>query len=268
MPDRPDQPQPPAGGDANLAGASVPIDLPARLKAEDHGVAELPEPRISAEAQQELKQAFRRELRVPPQIKLQVLAGAAHSFEQRKYRHRRIMRTQRIAAAALFMVGTALAFKYMAPGKHQLPAPQGPIAMNSAKPAGAAAGTLADAQTLGESAKAKGDLAKSETGRTDAAKPASPLAARSAAPAASLIAAVPADLDSDGTVTILDAFALARALEPLGGRVKAGNASLSKSGFGSADLNNDGFVDTLDVEFISAQAVSLSPLAMHTGGAP
>ena len=258
MPDRPDQPQPPAEGDANLAGTSVPIDLPARLKAEDHGGGELPEPRISAEAQQELKQAFRRELRVPPQIKLQVLAGAAHSFEQRKYRHRRIMRTQRIAAAALFMVGTALAFKYMAPGKHQLPAPQGPIAMNSAKPADAASGTLADAQVLGEGAKAKSEMAA----------PASPLAARSAAPAASLIATVPADLDSDGTVTILDAFALARALEPLGGRVKAGNASLSKSGFGSADLNNDGFVDTLDVEFISAQAVSLSPLAMHTGGAP
>lgn len=264
MPDRPDQPQPPADGDANLAGASVPIDLPARLKAEDHGVAELPEPRISAEAQQEFKQAFRRELRVPPQIKLQVLAGAAHSFEQRKYRHRRIMRTQRIAAAALFMVGTALAFKYMAPGKHQLPAPQGPIAMNSAKPADAAADhLLADSQMLGESANVKSDLAKSEM-----ALPASPLAARSASPAASLIPAVPADLDSDGTVTILDAFALARALEPLGGRVKAGNASLSKSGFGSADLNNDGFVDTLDVEFISAQAVSLSPLAMHTGGAP
>jgi hypothetical protein len=261
MPDRPDQPQPPADGDEKLAGASVPIDLPARLKAEH--LADLPDPRISADAQQELKQAFRRELRVPPQIKLQVLAGAAHSFEQRKYRHRRIMRTQRIAAAALFMVGTALAFKYMAPGNNQLPAPQGPIAMNSAKQADAAGGTLADAQTLGESAKAKGDLAKSEM-----ATPASPLATRSAAPAASLIATVPADLDSDGTVTILDAFALARALEPLGGRVKAGNASLSKSGYGSADLNNDGFVDDLDVEFISAQAVRLSPLAMHTGGAP
>jgi len=57
-------------------------------------------------------------------------------------------------------------------------------------------------------------------------------------------------------------------LEPLGGRVTVTSAALASAGFTSADFNHDGFVDDKDVEYLSAQAVSLSPLAMHTGGAP
>ncbi len=52
-----------------------------------------------------------------------------------------------------------------------------------------------------------------------------------------------ADVDRSGRVDILDAFALAR-------RIQQGTA-------GGFDLNRDGVVDKLDVDFVAAQAVRL-----------
>ena len=52
-----------------------------------------------------------------------------------------------------------------------------------------------------------------------------------------------ADVDQNGRVDILDAFALAR-------RIQQGAA-------GGFDLNGDGVVDKLDVDFVAAQAVRL-----------
>lgn len=74
--------------------------------------------------------------------------------------------------------------------------------------------------------------------KLDAAVPMAELSkAASAAPASALavgsVLGVAADLNNDGVINILDAYMLARALEPLGGRVKAGNATLSKAGLGS-----------------------------------
>lgn len=52
-----------------------------------------------------------------------------------------------------------------------------------------------------------------------------------------------ADLNGDGAVDIMDAFALARRIE---------------AGQGGPDLNGDGLVDQADVEVIAARAVNLN----------
>jgi hypothetical protein len=52
-----------------------------------------------------------------------------------------------------------------------------------------------------------------------------------------------ADVDQNGRVDILDAFALAR-------RIQQGTA-------GGFDFNGDGVVDKLDVDFVATQAVRL-----------
>jgi len=62
-------------------------------------------------------------------------------------------------------------------------------------------------------------------------------------------AADPADLDRNGRVDILDAFALARSLQ-----------SHATTG-DTVDLNRDGVVDAADVEAIARRAVALAPAA-------
>ncbi|MDX2116784.1 MAG: dockerin type I repeat-containing protein [Planctomycetota bacterium] len=241
----------------------MPIDLPERLKAaREVGSAEevAREPQISAEARAELKRAFARNLAVPPQMKLRVLAGAAMAFEDRQRRARSRMRTQRIAAAVLFLIGTAVAFKYMAPHTSS------PItvAQNASKQK---AEQDASQLALAEPSRAAGLMADERAPGAPAV--ARPMLAAPMSPAAGVmstgVASNPFDLNHDGVVDVLDAYVLARTLEPLGGRVKAGSEALAKAGFSLADLNGDGFVDDLDVELIAARAVSLVPLA-STGG--
>lgn len=285
MPDEPRQPDQPSPGEpagpsqpgsgepgagrgegsreADRAGEAVPIDLPERLKAarEAGSTEELArEPQISAEARAELKRAFARNLAVPPQMKLRVLAGAAMAFEDRQRRARSRMRTQRIAAAVLFLIGTAVAFKYMAPhtsspitvaqNASKQKAEQDASKLALAEP-DRAAGLMADERAPGAPAAARAMLAAPMSPAADALNTG--------------FAPNPFDLNHDGVVDVLDAYVLARTLEPLGGRVKASSEALAKAGFSLADLNGDGYVDDLDVELIAARAVSLVPLA-STGG--
>jgi hypothetical protein len=61
------------------------------------------------------------------------------------------------------------------------------------------------------------------------------------------------DINHDGQVDILDAFALARQIE-------AGSPTAA-----NLDLNRDGVVNRRDVELVAARAVRLQALAPHPG---
>ena len=70
------------------------------------------------------------------------------------------------------------------------------------------------------------------------------------------MAAVREDVDSNGRVNILDAFALAREIERRGSDSESGGG---REGDGARrfDLNNDGAVDRKDVDAVALAAVRL-----------
>jgi|GEM_PF-6662897 len=328
MPDQP--PNPPSDdttpsrdsdASAESVGASAEsngaIDARLRLKSDARiDAARLPEPRLSEEARAELKRAFRRELSVTPQVKIRVIADAATAFEHRKRRARSVMRTQRIAAAVLFLMGTAIAFRYMSPrNTGPLSAQQinesakakreaetlafksdefakvgADAATLGSRTAGASAGEAEQTSTLSASAMMDADAAAGETlAHKDTASPASsmpgePAAAKPGAAPASMPAASPArasspsvaprdekqaapvagDFDGSGAADVLDAFALARFLEPRSGRVKASDAPVVAAGFSGADLNADGVIDDRDVERLLVDATRVvAPVAQE-----
>lgn len=114
------------------------------------------------------------------------------------------------------------------------------------------------------------------------AKPATPLEKKTdialnmapAAPGAPAAAASPQDINGDGVVDILDAFALARAVDDpeedrmravakRPGRGSSGTAGGGGGGRGSLnadwDFNHDGVVDRRDADDVAMRAVRLSP---------